>query len=442
MSRLPLGPTRASADPAVWYLGMFVVIGLSLTLLGPALSDMRRQVGASVSAISVLFVVQSLGYLGGSIVGGRLYDRGFGHRALSGALVVCAIGMAAIPAAGGLAVLSAMFALVGIGGAVVDVGGNTLLVWSRGASVGPMMNALHLCFGVGALLSPFVVDRSVAWGDGLGIACWFTAALALVVAVPLLRLPAPTRTARPRDDRRAASAAAARGSATETAIGSPSATGDPGRSDPAVPEGSPGRHHPPVLLVAISFFFVLYVGVELGFAGWVHTYAEEIDLGGPSAPALLTGLFWAGFTGGRLVSVPLARVVRPSTMLLGSCIVAVAAAGALVVADGGPTVVWIATFVFGLGVAPQFPTMISFADAHLRLSGSDTSWFVAASALGGLILPWVIGQVIGDSDAQAMPVIVFLASAATLGWLLVVRRMAAQHDARTAMPAAASTPPP
>ena len=91
---------------------MFVVIGLSMTLLGPALSDLRRQVGASVSAISILFVVQSLGYFAGSIVGGRLYDRGLGHRALSGALVVVAVGMALIPAAGQLGVLSVVFALV------------------------------------------------------------------------------------------------------------------------------------------------------------------------------------------------------------------------------------------------------------------------------------------------------------------------------------------
>ena len=48
-------------------------------------------------------------------------------------------------------------------------------------------------------------------------------------------------------------------------------------------------------------FFLLYVGVELGFAGWIFTYGEEMGIGGARGPALLTALFWIGFTGGRLL---------------------------------------------------------------------------------------------------------------------------------------------
>jgi fucose permease len=118
-------------------------------------------------------------------------------------------------------------------------------------------------------------------------------------------------------------------------------------------------------------------------------------------------------------------------MLYGSCVLAVVAVGALVVADGAPAAVWIGTFMFGLGVAPQFPTMISFAESHLRLTGSDTSWFVGAAGLGGLVLPWAIGQVIDDTDVSAMPLIVFAVAAATLAWFMVLRRIAARYLART-----------
>jgi FHS family Na+ dependent glucose MFS transporter 1 len=186
-----------------------------------------------------------------------------------------------------------------------------------------------------------------------------------------------------------------------------------------------------VLLVAFAVFFLLYVGVELGFAGWIFTYGEELGIGGARGPALLTALFWIGFTGGRLLSVVFARRVQPATMLTGSCVLAVVSAGALVIADGAPAAVWIGTFVFGLGVAPQFPTMISFAESHLRLTGSDTSWFVGAAGLGGLVLPWAIGQVIDDTDVSAMPLIVFAVAAATLAWFMVLRRIAARHLART-----------
>jgi FHS family Na+ dependent glucose MFS transporter 1 len=369
---------------------------LLLSVIGPALSQLRRQAGVSVGSISVLFAVQSLGYLLGSIVGGRLYDRGLGHRVMAGALVICGISVAFVPALDTVIGLACAFWLVGVGAAAIDVGGNTLLVWSRGDTVGPMMNALHFSFGAGALLSPVLVDRSIAWGGDLRIACWTAAAVSVVIAVLLLARTAPSRL-------------------------------------PVVAPRQPGarRPRPPALLVAFAVFFLLYVGVELGFAGWIFTYGEELGIGGARGPAVLTALFWIGFTGGRLLSVVFARRIQPATMLYGSCVLAVVAVGALVVADGAPAAVWIGTFMFGLGVAPQFPTMISFAESHLRLTGSDTSWFVGAAGLGGLVLPWAIGQVIDDTDVSAMPLIVFAVAAATLAWFMVLRRIAARYLART-----------
>ncbi len=70
--------TRSSA-----YLFSFVVLGVVLGMLGPALEGLSAQVGASVSGISFVFVAQSAGYLVGALAGGRGYDRGLGHRLLA-----------------------------------------------------------------------------------------------------------------------------------------------------------------------------------------------------------------------------------------------------------------------------------------------------------------------------------------------------------------------
>ena len=85
----------------------------------------------------------------------------------------------------------------------------------------------------------------------------------------------------------------------------------------------------------ISVFFVLYVGVELGFAGWVYTYAEDLDIGGSNGAAWLTATFWAFFALGRLLGIPLAAVVPPRRMLFGACMLTVAASALLVVVGGG-----------------------------------------------------------------------------------------------------------
>ena len=60
----------------------------------------------------------------------------------------------------------------------------------------------------------------------------------------------------------------------------------------------------------ISVFFVLYVGVELGFSGWVYTYARGSGHRRSNGAAWLTATFWAFFALGRLLGIPLAAVVR------------------------------------------------------------------------------------------------------------------------------------
>ena len=75
------GPAGHGIARAAWpYLASFVVLGLTLNFLGPALSTLEDQTGSSTRAIAILFVTQSAGYLVGSLAAGRNYDRDGGHR--------------------------------------------------------------------------------------------------------------------------------------------------------------------------------------------------------------------------------------------------------------------------------------------------------------------------------------------------------------------------
>jgi FHS family Na+ dependent glucose MFS transporter 1 len=386
-------PRRAvtGRDPGFAYLASFVVLGLVLTFLGPVLSTLRDQVGVSTATISVLFGAQSLGYLAGAIIGGKLYDLGLGHRLMAGSLVGAAAAFLVIAMAGSLGVLILFFVLLGLSGSVMDVGGNTLLVWTRGAGVGPMINALHFMFAVGALACPLLVNRSLAWTGDLGPAAWIAAAAAVVVAIVVLRRDEPA---------------------------------------PGAHEEAEGRAPaPPSLLLVISIFFVLYVGVELGFSGWVYTYAEDLDIGGSNGPAWLTATFWAFFAFGRLVGIPLAAVVPPRPMLLGACTLTVVSAALLVLVAGTGSLVWVATALLGIGLAPQFATMIAFAERHVAITGIATSWFISAVAIGGFVLPWLIGQLFDRAGSSALPTAVLLSAAATLVWSVVVARMFTRQSA-------------
>ena len=150
--------------------------------------------------------------------------------------------IALLAVAGELALVIALGALMGLGAGTMDVSANTVAP----TLVAPdelvsSMNALHMCFAIGALGTPLVVGLSVALTDGLGLACGAFGVALVALGVTLWR--------RDRADgaRRAAE-----------------------QHEEAGPTPAAWR------LAIVASFFLLYVGLEVCFAGWVATYADEL----------------------------------------------------------------------------------------------------------------------------------------------------------------------
>jgi fucose permease len=363
--------------PVPLYWTTFLVVGLSLSILGPALSELRDRSGSGIGSIGVLFVGQSLGYVIGSFAGGRLYDRFRGHHVFAGSLLLMAIGLVSVPSLAALPGLFTAFLLVGAGAATVDVGANALLMWELGSQNSRSMNVLHLCFGIGALSAPLFVHV------GLDLAVRVAALICVVLAAWSITIPPPL--VRPASD----------------------------------------DHHPqqtPRLLLLLATFFFLYVGLEIGFAGWVHTYAEEIDFSEVGA-TWLTATFWIGFTAGRLLSSAIGHRFRPKYVLTWACAATVAASGLLVVADGRAGAVWVGTALFGVATAPQFPVMLSYLERRIHVTGYATSWFVGGAGVGGLLFPWLIGRWFDVSGATVLPWSILVLSVLTVGSFVASNRV-------------------
>ena len=369
-------PSRILRKPVPLYWASFLVIGLSLSVLGPALTQLRERSGADIGAIGVLFTGQGAGYFIGSILAGRLYDRFDGHRLFVASLLLLALGLSLIPSFNSLAVLFATFVIIGVGAAAADVGANAMLMWELGAGVGRAMNTLHLSFGIGALFAPLFVHV----GLNLAVRC---AALGCVllsgwaIAVPAPRLPLS-----PRDEH---------SETTSRRLG------------------------------LLASFFLLYVGLEVGFAGWIYTYGQEIRFSDLAA-TWLTTTFWIGFTSGRLLSSLLAQRFRPKAVLAASCGLTIVAAVVLIVGDGRTAPVWVGSALMGLATAPQFPVMLTYLERRIKVTGVATAWFVAAAGLGGLFFPWLIGRWFDASGAAALPWAMLLLGVATFGSFAVANR--------------------
>jgi FHS family Na+ dependent glucose MFS transporter 1 len=354
----------------VGYYVAFVALGLVMASLGPTLPGLAKQTRTDLSEISFLFTVRALGYLLGSVQGGRLYDRVPGHPLMATGLLLMGAMMVLAPLMPLLWLLAAVLLVLGAAEGTLDVGGNILLVWVHSDKVGPFMAGLHFFFGVGAFLSPIIVAQAVLVSGSITWAYWALALLTLPAVVWLLRLPSTT--------------------AQTTAEGNPAGqvahrpTGDVGEFGQTARQG--------LLVALLASFFFLYVGAEAGFAGWIFTYATALDLTGKTAAAYLTSAFWGALTLGRLLAIPIAARVRPRSILLGSLIGCLASVGLVLLWPTALAATWLGTLGLGLSMASVFPTTLSLAERQIRLTGRVTRWFFVGGSAGGMSLPWMIGQ--------------------------------------------------
>ena len=102
---------------------------------------------------------------------------------LAAALLVMAAMLALAPLMGLLWLLLAVVFVLGLAEGVVDVGGNALLVWVHRERVGPFLNAMHFCFGAGALLAPLVIAQAVLLTGDITWGYWVLAGLLVLPAL-------------------------------------------------------------------------------------------------------------------------------------------------------------------------------------------------------------------------------------------------------------------
>ena len=129
--------TKARLTKTYSYYLAFITIGLTAAITGPTLQQLAHNTNSQLDQISLIFTTGALGYLLGSLVIGRLYDRIPGHKIIAAALLFSAILTALIPVMPALWLLVIVIALNGLATSSVDVGGNILLIRVHGEKVGP-----------------------------------------------------------------------------------------------------------------------------------------------------------------------------------------------------------------------------------------------------------------------------------------------------------------
>jgi fucose permease len=179
----------------------------------------------------------------------------------------------------------------------------------------------------------------------------------------------------------------------------------------------------PWLVGFIAALFFLYVGVEVGFSGWVSSYAVVMKLGNEAEAALLASAFWGTFTVGRLAAIPIAARVRPRYVLLADLLGIFASLGLISLLPQSPLALWAGTLSAGLFAASVFPTLLALASRRLTLTGRITGFFFSVASVGSMVLPLAVGPLFEQLGPRSIMVAFTLNLVVMLGvWVALMIR--------------------
>lgn len=370
---------------------VYVVFGLPDGVFGTVWPNLRDDFGRSDSSLGLLIVSTSIGYAAGGAASGPLTERFHVARLLPAAMGAAVLALALVSGANEWWMLMVGYLVLGAGWGTADAGVNAWMALTQGPRA---MGLLHASYGVGAFLGPllataFVAD-STAWRAPYVICTVLTAASVIV----LLRTRAgfsiakttPEITALDRD-----------------VVGSSRLQG---------------------LMIA---WFALYVGVEIAVGTWSYTLLTESRGYSDGSAGVLTALYWGGLMAGRFVLALVGNRIRPEQTLRLSTAAAVLA---IIVLWADPAGVGGAALpVIGMTFAVLFPLVMGRTAVYLGEARATRAvgYQIAATSIGAISLPGVIGVLADRSDAGvAAPVT--LVSTAALGVLWVLIERSARRD--------------
>ncbi len=372
----------------------FISIGFPDAVLGVAWPQMRVSFDRSLSDVGFILFSSGSGYFLSGILAGRAIETlGVGKLlALSTSMV--AIGLFGYAAKPSLWPLLAFAVIIGLGSGAIDTGLNFFAAEHFSVTV---MNWLHAFFGIGAMLGPFIVVSVFAAGGTWRVGYIVVAsAIATMAVVFFFTLNQWGNGAHAEQD--------------------------------APPEKVPVRavlRSSTAWMQILMFHFM--AGIEAAAGLWTATLMIERFGAGKSEAGIWAGLFWGAMAVGRLVLAPLSGDLDPRRLVqLGTIGVL---GGAVMMIPDQKLLFQAGVLLFGLAMAPLFPTMMSLTPMRLGsgMALHAIGFQVSAATLGIVTIPTLGGLIAERTDFVAIPI------AMTIGAVIVVgldMRLRATADRR------------
>jgi FHS family glucose/mannose:H+ symporter-like MFS transporter len=360
---------------------LFFALGAAQASYGPMFPQLQGAFGLGPAEAGTLASAHFLGGFLGILVWSLGERWRVTRPSLAASVILLGVGSLLLAMAPTFALARAAAAVLGIGYGSITLGLHRLFAVVYGLRAGAMLNLVNALFGAAAVVGPLAVGalagsaRPIVFGT-LGV----LSLLAVPLALTCPPMPAPTPAPVP--------------------VPSPSPSAPP--SAPPGTGATSGRaRRDPVNRWTVGGFmglFLLYVSAETGVGAWEAAYLLTRGYS-ESAAASWSATFWAGLAVGRLLAVPVSLRLELRWMVVLCLSLAVLSLLATQIAGIEPAAFTLA----GLAMAAVFPTSFAWLTRVFPAAGSIGGLAMGAAMLGGVVGPWVGGQMAARYGAGNVP---------------------------------------
>ena len=341
---------------AIIYLA-FISLGLPDSLLGAGWPAMHAELGVPVSYMGIVTMIISGGTIVSSLLSDRL-TRTLGTRLVTVISVfLTAAALVAFSFASKFWMLLLFAVPYGLGAGAIDAALNNYVALHYKSR---HMSWLHCFWGVGTIISPFVMGYALAssvWNDGYRIVGLIQLGIALVLlcTLPLWKVNKSATATKQKS----------------VGIG-----------------GTLKIRGVPFLLIG----FFAYCAAEATAMSWASTYFAEVKGVPVEQAAQFASLFFIGLTASRFLCGFLSDKLGDRNMIVaGACIVLT---GIVLLAVPAPIALSVAAFVvIGFGCGPVYPSIIHSTPNNFGAenSGAIIGIQMASAYVGSTFIPPLFG---------------------------------------------------
>ncbi|XP_015781430.1 sodium-dependent glucose transporter 1-like [Tetranychus urticae] len=374
----------------------FAGLGGTNTLVGSSLLDLQIRVQRSFDATSKLVQARSVGYIIGASACGLLGERINDYLALSVADLVAGLFLIIAPWFAILEVIIFCIVVSGFAQGILDIYCNVIILRIWGAKGINWLQVLHMCYGVGALITPIFTrpfllpntgqlrdlestnatfigndtvsdDNKYIGGyppDQVKVQYSFLilGGILVLVSVPVFfcyLYERNLKAGKDEDEDKEVDGNAVKTSKIKKVIA----------------------------IVMVAILANLTFGSEAAIGNLCTAFAVKADLKMEKQIAvLLATVYWSTFSFYRLIFIPLTLLIKESRLFHFNLLIILGGVVALVPNAASKAIyAWIAFVMLGIGYSPVFSISFASLEKYFHMSNSITSFILVCGTLGETI---------------------------------------------------------